>query len=110
MPEVVGEVINIGPDEEFISINTLAKIIAGLLNFPLQPIYVNSRPCEVKLATCSADKARRLLGYTTTTTLQKGLEQMINYIRMRSVKPFRYHLDLEIVSDLTPQTWKDKLF
>lgn len=59
---VVGEVINIGPDEEFVTINTLAETIAGLLNFDLHPTYMPGRPQEVRLATCSADKARRLLG------------------------------------------------
>ena len=35
---------------------------------------------------------------------------MIDYIKKRGVKPFRYHLDLEIINDLTPETWKNKLF
>lgn len=109
-PDVVGEVINIGPDEELITINELAKIIASQLNFDLDPIYMADRPCEVKVATCSADKARKLLGYETKTSLQDGIGQMIAYIKDRGVKPFRYHLDLEILSDITPITWKDKLF
>lgn len=109
-PEVSGEVINIGPDEEFVTINELARIIADLLDFPLDPVYMPDRPREVKLATCSAEKARKLLGYQTTTTLRAGLQDMIDYIRARGTKPFTYHLDLEIVSDLTPRTWKDRLF
>ena len=32
-PGVVGEVINVGPDEEFVSINELAKIVAELMGF-----------------------------------------------------------------------------
>ncbi|MBI1957554.1 MAG: NAD-dependent epimerase/dehydratase family protein [Candidatus Niyogibacteria bacterium] len=109
LPEVAGELINLGPDEEFVSINTLAQKTADLLNFPIKQVFMPGRPCEVKLATCSADKARRILGYTTSTSLTQGLEHMIHYIRSRGVKPFRYHLDLEIVSDITPSTWKDKL-
>src|SRR6185437_8304025 len=58
---VVGEIINIGPDEEFITINQLAETTAKLLKFNLQPLYMPGRPQEVKHATCSADKARRLL-------------------------------------------------
>jgi UDP-glucose 4-epimerase len=108
--EVVGHVIHIGPDEEFISINQFAKIVGRLLNFKFQPIYMPDRPREVKLATCSAAKARTMLGYKTSTTLEQGLQQMIDYIKKRGVKPFRYHLDLEIVNDHTPRTWKDKLF
>lgn len=107
---VVGEIINIGPDEEFITINHLAKTIAGLLKFELKPIYMPSRPKEVKLATCSANKARELLGYKTQYTLEQGLGEMINYIKTKGTKPFKYHLDLEIVNELTPKTWNEKLF
>ncbi len=107
---VVGETINIGPDEEFVSINELAEIVAKLLDFKLKPVYMPGRPQEVKEASCSAEKARKLLDYKTTTNLEEGLQSMIDYIRLRGVKPFRYHLELEIISDKTPRTWKDKLF
>lgn len=106
----VGHIINIGPDDKFITINELAALIAELLDFKLAPIYMPGRPQEVRLATCSADKARKLLGYETTVSLEDGLTNMIEYIRTRGTKPFLYHLDLEIVSDLTPRTWKDRLF
>ena len=108
--DVVGETINIGPDEEFITINDLAKTIAKILDFKLDPTYMPGRPQEVKNATCSAEKARKLLGYKTSTNLEDGLRSMIEYIKNRGVKPFRYHLELEIVSDKTPRTWKEKLF
>lgn len=107
---VAGEIINIGPDEEFVTINELAKTIAGLLDFDLNPIYVPDRPQEVKLATCSAEKARKLLGYHTQYTLQQGLSEMIDYIKQKGPKKFRYHLDVEIVNDRTPKTWTNKLF
>ena len=68
------------------------------------------RPQEVKLATCSAEKARRLLGYKTKYTLKQGLQEMIDYIKTRGAKKFKYHLDIEIVNDKLPRTWKEKLF
>lgn len=108
--DVVGEVINIGPDEEFVSINTLAQTIARLLDFDLQPIYMPDRPQEVKLATCSANKARKLLGYHTEYTLEQGLKEMIDYIKVKGPKRFRYHLDLEIINEKTPKTWLNKMF
>lgn len=104
-----GETINIGPDEEFVTINQLAKTLADILNFDLHPVYVNSRPKEVKFATCSADKARRLLNYHTTTDLRTGLTQIIEYIKENKVKPFQYHLPLEITNEKTPKTWLNKL-
>lgn len=107
---VLGEIINIGPDEEFVTINQLAETVAKLLDFDLDPIYMPDRPQEVRLANCSADKARRLLDYQTTYTLEQGLQETIDYIKKRGAKPFEYHLDLEIVNEKTPKTWKDRLF
>lgn len=106
---VQGEIINIGPDEEFVTINELSKTIAELMNFDLKPVYMPGRPQEVKLATCSADKARKLLGYKTKYPLKQGLKEMVDWIKKRGAKPFKYHIDLEIVNDKTPKTWKDKL-
>jgi len=107
---VLGEVINIGPDEDFITINQLAETIAELLNFDLKPIYMPGRPQEVKLATCSADKARKLLGYQTKTSLKAGLQQMIDFIVEQKPRRFRYHLDLEIINEKTPKTWVNRMF
>jgi len=106
----LGQIINIGPDEEFVTINELAEIIAELLNFNLKPIYKKGRPQEVFLANCSADKARNLFNYKTKVSLKEGLESIIDYIKDRGAKKFKYHLDLEIINDLTPETWKNKLF
>ncbi len=107
---VVGEAINIGPDEEFVTINELAAVIADILNFKLDPVYVPDRPQEVKLATCSADKARNLLGYKTEYTLRQGLEEMTEWIQARGPKKFRYTFDIEIVNDKTPRTWTERMF
>lgn len=104
-----GEVINIGPDEEFVTINELAKKIAKIMNFDLKPIYVNDRPKEVKMATCSSDKARRLLGYQTKTTLNQGLEAMIKSIKESGPKDFKYNYVIEINNENTPDTWKKQL-
>jgi len=108
-PEVVGEVINIGPDEEFVTINQLAATVADILKFKLEPIYFPERPQEVKEANCSSDKARRLLGYKTGTNLRRGLEAMTEWIKTRGSKPFDYYLEVEIVNDLTPRSWKERL-
>lgn len=107
---VVGEIINIGPDEEPITVKELAEIIAKLLDFKLEPIYMEDRPSEVKYATCSADKARKLLGYNTKMSLEEGLKDIIKYIKKRGVRKFKYHLDIEIINKKTPKTWKNKLF
>lgn len=104
------EVINVGPDDEFISINQLAFIIGQLVKAENpEPIYVPGRPQEVEKANCSADKARKLLGYEPKVSLENGLVEMINWIRNRGVREFKYHLPLEIVNEKTPRTWVDRL-
>jgi len=108
--DVVGHVINIGPDEEFITINQLAEKVSNQLKFNLNPNYVKGRPQEVLQASCSADKARKMLNYSTKTSLENGLKKMISFIKKKGVKKFRYHLDLEIINSQTPKTWKNKLF
>jgi UDP-glucose 4-epimerase len=109
LPSAVGETINIGPDEEYISILELARMIAELLNFALDPIMVPDRPREVRYATCSADKARRLLDYRTTVSLHDGLQSIVDWISAHGTKPFDYHLPIEIESPLVPATWTSRL-
>lgn len=105
-----GEVINVGPDENPITILALAELIASRLDFDLQPVFLPDRPREVKLATCSAQKARDLLKYETKTSLEAGIDSIINYIQKRGVRPFNYHMPLEINNNLTPQSWTRRLF
>jgi UDP-glucose 4-epimerase len=107
--DLSGEVFNIGPDDEVTSINQLARTLAELLSFDLHPIYVPARPQEVRSALCSADKARRLLGYETKVSLRDGLQSMVDWIREHGPKPFEYHLPIEIDSPLVPKTWRDRL-
>ena len=108
--KVLGQTINIGPDEEFITINELAEKIANQLKVNLNPRYMRGRPQEVLEATCSADKARKLLNYKTKTSLDDGISKMIEYIKAKGPKKFRYHLDIEIINSKTPDTWKKKIF
>jgi UDP-glucose 4-epimerase len=107
---VVSQTINIGPDEEFISINELYRLLSNKLKFNLEPKYLKDRPNEVKEATCSADKARKILGYKTSISLDKSLDKIINYINKKGPKNFEYNYPLEINNEKTPLAWKEKLF
>ena len=108
--KAVGETINIGPDEDVISIKDLAYKILGVLNSDLEPIFVDPRPQEVKFAHCSAEKSRKLLGYNTSVSLDNSIEKIANWIISVGAKDFRYHLDIEILNEKTPKTWTKKLF
>ena len=107
--DVNGQIINIGPDEEFVTINKVAEICQNISGSNLKPIYKNKRPQEVKEATCSANKARKLLNYKTTTDLYTGIKKTYEYIKKRGPKPFDYtKLNLEIVNSHTPDAWINK--
>ena len=102
------QIINIGPDEEFVTINKVFEICSNITGSNLKPIYRKDRPREVKHATCSANKARKLLNYKTKTDLYNGVLKTYNYIKERGSKPFKYHINIEIKNDLTPESWLKK--
>lgn len=106
-----GELFNVGPDENAITVYSLGQRIAQLMGRPYYPTFVPSRPCETKYATCSSDKIRDRFNYITGTTLEAGLQAMIEYISRRGAREFRYeHLPIEIQNDRTPKTWSQRLF
>jgi len=103
-----GRIVNIGPDEEFVTINELAQKLSIILDFKLESIYMPGRPQEVFHANCSANLARELLNYKTTTSLESGLVELVNWIKSKGARDFNYHLPLEFVTDKTPKTWTDR--
>ncbi len=108
--KIISQTINIGPDEEFISINGLFTKISNKLQFNQQPIYFEDRPNEVKHANCSSDKARKLLNYKTTISLDDSIEKVIKFIKEKGTKKFKYAYNLEIKNQKTPKTWREKIF
>ena len=104
-----GMTINVGPDEEYLSINELASLIARLMGSDIKPIYMPGRPQEVKNANCSAELARKILNYETSTTLESGLISLIDYIKANGPREFNYHLPIEFTTAQTPRTWTEKL-
>jgi UDP-glucose 4-epimerase len=108
--KAVGQIINIGPDEEEITINELAQRLQAIIGTDLEPTYTGGRPQEVKVALCSSDKARELLGYQTSTDLDSGLTSLVQWISNRGPRAFDYHLPIEIRNERLPATWANRLF
>lgn len=109
-PAAVGQLFNVGPDTGDVTILELARTVARLVGVGCEPIHVPDRPREVKHTGCSADKARRVLGYEPRTSLEDGLRPMVDAIRARGVLPFDYSLPIEIVNEKTPKPWVRRLF
>jgi len=106
---LVSETINIGPDEGTITVKDMATMVAEECGVDLEPIHMPDRPREVKHASCSAEKARKLLNYETKTTLEESVRQTVEYVRNRGTKEFDYSYPLEIVTEKTPKTWSQRL-
>ena len=107
---IKSEIFNIGPDENYISVNELYKKISNILQFNKEPIYYPDRTNEVKYSNCSADKARKVLGYKTEIDVNSSLKNMVDYIKKKGAKKFIYNYDIEINNELTPKTWSKKIF
>ena len=102
------QVINIGPDEELVTVNKVVEICSNITGVNLEPIHKKDRPKEVKHATCSAEKARELLNYKTKVSLQEGIQKTFEYIKKRGTRPFDYNIEIEINNEFTSSTWKNK--
>lgn len=109
-PNIKSETVNIGPDEELITIKALFEKISNQLQFNQSPIYFKDRPNEVKHAACSSEKARKLLNYKTSVKLDDSIAKVIKFIKDKGIKKFKYTYDLEIDNENTPDTWKKKIF
>lgn len=114
LKEAEGEIFNIGPVEEY-SLNQLADVVLkeffqdDNVSAHLKPQYLPIRPMEVKEAWCSVDKAKMILDYKTTVTLEEGVRRMITWAKKKGPQKFHYLDDLEIVTKNTPTTWVEKL-
>ena len=107
---IVSETFNIGPDENYITINELFKKISNILKFNQEPIFYPDRPNEVKYSNCSAEKARSKLGYKTEFDVDTSLINMVDYIKSHGTKKFIYNYDIEIDNEKTPKAWLNKFF
>jgi len=107
--KIKNEIFNVGPDENPITVNELASIVSNHTGYNSDPIHVEDRPQEVKIATCSADKAKKFLNYKTNTSVEESVKQTVEFIKKRGVREFNYNLPLEIQNEKTPKTWKNKI-
>ena len=110
-----GEIINIGPKEEY-TINRLASVVLKVF-FPdrdipkhLMPQYLHLRPQEVMEAYCTNDKATKLLGYKTSVTLVEGVRKMVQWAKKKGPQKFKYlENGVELKTKDLPKTWSEEL-
>jgi UDP-glucose 4-epimerase len=112
-PECAGEVVNLGPRKEY-TINAMSDMLLDLFyegrEPEIEPVYVPSRPQEVREAYCTADKAERLLGYRMSVDLEEGLRRMLAWAQELGPQESRYLDDgMELTTGEVPATWRDRL-
>jgi nucleoside-diphosphate-sugar epimerase len=81
-PGIDGEVINVCSDAE-ISIRDLALTVLELLGNPVRPLIgaLDYRPNEIWRFIGDNTKARELLGWAPTTSLEDGLAKTIEWLK-----------------------------
>src|SRR5215208_1518364 len=75
-PDASGEVINVATGGR-ISLNDLFGALKTLTGAGVEPIYKETRAGDVRDSQADIGKARHLLGYEPTVTLEQGLEQTV---------------------------------
>jgi nucleoside-diphosphate-sugar epimerase len=79
-PDASGEVINVATGGR-ISLNELFRALQDLTGAGVKPVYAETRAGDVRDSQADIDKARRLLGYEPTVTLEEGLEKTVAWFR-----------------------------
>ena len=79
-PDASGEVINVATGGR-ISLNELFRVVQELTGAAVKPIYAETRAGDVRDSQADIEKARRLLGYQPTVTLEQGLDKTVAWFR-----------------------------
>jgi nucleoside-diphosphate-sugar epimerase len=75
-----GEVINVATAGR-ISLNQLFRAVQDLTGASVEPVYASERAGDVRDSQADISKARRLLGYEPSVTLEQGLEKTVAWFR-----------------------------
>jgi UDP-glucose 4-epimerase len=75
-----GEVVNIGSGNR-ITINKLLAIMKALLNSDAEPVYSDRVKGDALHTLADIARARDLIGYEPTTTIENGIEKFIEWYR-----------------------------
>jgi nucleoside-diphosphate-sugar epimerase len=79
-PNAAGEVINVATGGR-ISINELLRVMNLIVGTDLQPIYKEVRQGDVRDSQADITKAKRLLGYAPSVSLEDGLRLTLAWCR-----------------------------
>jgi nucleoside-diphosphate-sugar epimerase len=79
-PDAAGEAFNIGCGTRT-SLNQLIEKLNGLLVSRLKPINEPARKGDVRHSVADVNKAKRIMGFVPSTTLEVGLQRVLEWYR-----------------------------
>lgn len=82
--QAIGKVFNIGTGKST-TILQLVSIINAILGMGIQPVYGNKLSAEVSKKIADIAKARKILGYEPTTSLEEGLKNTVNWFKTEPI-------------------------
>ncbi len=103
--EAHGEVFNLGADQPY-TLKELAYQVARAMGVKPEMQYLPARK-EVMHAFASHEKARRIFGATTKTSLEEGLAGMAKWVQQVGVRGGQEFKNIEIEKNL-PEVWRFK--
>lgn len=72
----IGEIFNIGGGDE-VSVNQVLAMLESFVGYPALTQHGDKRPGDQKRTAANIEKARRLLGYQPTTSIEEGLRNQL---------------------------------
>jgi len=79
-PELIGEAFNFSSELQ-LDVLTLVNRIASMIDPALVPVILDNAPHEIQHQALSAAKARAVLGWTPSFSLEEGLTRTIDWYR-----------------------------
>ncbi|MBD79634.1 MAG: UDP-glucose 4-epimerase [Crocinitomicaceae bacterium] len=103
--ESYGQIFNIGADSEF-TVNELAKVVMKAMGCESELRYLEARN-EVVHAYASHEKARKVFGTGSLTTLEEGVRKMADWAKTQGVTSSEKFKNIEILEKLPPVWLED---
>jgi nucleoside-diphosphate-sugar epimerase len=85
-PDAAGEVVNVACGTR-ISLNDLLAAMNTIVGSAIEPIYTADRAGDVRDSQADISKAKRLLGYQPTVSLDEGLRHTLAWCRAEAAAP-----------------------
>jgi UDP-glucose 4-epimerase len=99
-PAARNQVFNVGADVPF-TVNRLAEVIAQSMGTEVKVKHLDSRN-EVLVAFSDHSKAERLFGARKKTSLEQGIQGMVNWVKAHGARESSVFSNIEILRNLPP--------